>query len=492
MRRADLKMKRIMKNIKIIALFIGALTLYSCSSDFLSPAPKSAIGGDDYFSNEQELETGVINMYDGIQGMNFSTQGSNTYNSIQLEYQLTEMRSDNTRTKGSEGEPAEFESFSVQSTNGVVANYYMSMYNVVFRANLVLANLDVASSAAATRFEGEAKFVRAYAYFNLVRLYGDIPMATEVITPTNEDVAFTRVATSEVYNLIISDLTTAIANLDNGSKTRASQAAAQAMLAKVHLTLGNYTEAQDLCEDVMAGGFSLMPNFHDVFYSERNDEIIFAIGYLGDNDNDSQNFSAEMTHLGRSSGLNYLTNEMINAFTAYGGAERTGLSYRPDPVRTDGAMQVQKFVSDGFTFNDGTSDITVGSTSSDLTKAGNDWIVLRYADVLLMHVEAIMGAAPSTSDATALTSFQAVRDRAGLTTPVSTITRNDLLNERRVELAFENHRLFDLIRMGVAETVLGDFATANGYSFSATDLLLPIPQREIGLSKGLMSQNPGY
>ena len=85
-----------------------------------------------------------------------------------------------------------------------------------------------------------------------------------------------------------------------------------------------------------------------------------------------------------------------------------------------------------------------------------------------------------------------VRDRAGLTDPVTNISLQDLLDERRAELAFENHRLFDLMRLGVAESVLGDFASDNGYTFSATDLLLPIPESEIGLSKGRMSQNPGY
>jgi len=473
-----------MKKLKILALAFLSVQLYSCSDEFLSPAPISAIGGDSFFANEKELETAVINMYDGIQGVNSSTQ-SNSNNAIQSEFQVTEMRSDNTRTKSSEGEPAQFENFSIESTNGIVANYYTSFYNVIFRANLVLENLAVASDATASLFEGEAKFVRAYAYFNLVRLFGDIPLVESVILPTDGVSAFTRIAVSEVYTLIVSDLTNAVASLDNTHKNRASQAAAQALLAKVHLTLGNYTEALGLCEDVMAGGFALEPNFQDVFYAENNDEIIFSIGFIGDNTVDSQNFSTEMTHLGRSSGLNYVTDEAISAFATFGGADRTALSYRPDPVQAL-QWQVQKFVSDGV------PNLGIESTSGDLTLAGNDWIVLRYADVLLMHAEATLAGGPLTTDATSLAAFQQVRDRAGLTTPVTSISKQDLLDERRVELAFENHRLFDLIRMGEAENVLGAFATSNGFSFSATDLLLPIPQREIGLSLGVMTQNPGY
>ena len=131
--------------------------------------------------------------------------------------------------------------------------------------------------------------------------------------------------------------------------------------------------------------------------------------------------------------------------------------------------------------------------TSNPRAAGNDWIVIRYADVLLMHVEAIMAGKNSTSVQAALDSFELVRLRAGLLgDDDGTITKQELLDERRVELAFENHRLFDLIRLGAAQDVLSAFSAANGYSFNSTDILLPIPQREINLSRGMMQQNPGY
>ena len=141
-------------------------------------------------------------MYDGLQGVN-DTQ-SNSNHGTQVEYQVTEMRSDNTRTKVSEGEPSQFESFSVQSTNGIVYDYYRSSYDVIFRANTVLENLEAASPEAVGKFEGEAKFVRAYTYFNLVRLWGPIPLVDRVISITDEDVQFTRVDVATIYGLIIS------------------------------------------------------------------------------------------------------------------------------------------------------------------------------------------------------------------------------------------------------------------------------------------------
>lgn len=481
-----IKTENIMKLIKILAILSIVLCVSSCGTDFLEPAPTAAISGSTFYSNDAELEAAVINMYDGIQGINASEDSDSDLNhAIQIEFFLTEMRSDNTRTKSSEGEPAQFENFTVRATNGIVADYYTSFYNVIFRANIVLENLDAASEANAAKFEAEAKFVRAYANFNLVRLFGDIPLIDRVVAPLETEIQFTRVAKSTVYDLIISDLSFAAGELDNTYKTRASKAAAQALLAKVYLTLGNYTEAQGLLEAVMGSGFTLQSNFKDVFYNEENSEIIFAIGFLPDNANDSQNFSAEwLNSIGRSSGVNYVTPEARAALDALGG-DRTMFSYRQDQRQLT-EYQVVKYLPDG------DASLGIAPTSVNPTSAGNDWIVLRYADVLLMHVEAIMAGASFTTNSQAIASFQKVRNRAGLTDPVTSISKQELLNERRVELAFENHRIFDLIRFGVAQEVLSAFSEANDYSFSATDLLLPIPQREVNLSKGLLSQNPGY
>lgn len=468
-----------MKHLKYLALFFVGALITSCEDDFLEPVLSSAINGGSYYNNATELETAVVNMYDGLQGVNSTSAGDN--HATQVEFYLTEMRSDNTRTKAQEGEAAQFESFAVEATNGIVADYYRSFYNVIFRANLVLANLEAAGTSAA-QFEAEAKFVRAYAYFNLVRLYGDIPLVTSLTGPADTDVAYTRVASDEVYELIQADLNTAISGLDNTYRTRASKAGAQALLAKVELTLGNYGEARSLLESVVAtGNYSLESNFHDVFYDEDNSETIFSIGYETGGI-DSQNFSAEwLNAVGRTSGVNYVTADVRTAFDTYGG-NRTVVSFRQDESQAT-EYQVAKYFPNG----------ELGPQyASDPTKAGNDWIVLRYADVLLMHVESILAGSNATTDAAALASFQAVRDRAGLPTAVTEVTKDMLLNERRVELAFENHRLFDLMRMGAAQDVLSAFSSTNGYGFSSTDLLLPIPQVEIGLSKGALSQNPGY
>lgn len=465
-------------------LFVALVALVSsCESDYLEPVPTSVISSANYYTTPEEVETAVINIYDGIQGV--FDFGMDENRALQLEFYLTEMRSDNTRTKSSEGEAAQFESFAVEATNGIVANYYQSYYNVIYRANVALENIAAAGDMA-DKLEAEAKFLRAYAYFNLVRLFGDIPLVDRVISPADKATAYTRVSTSQIYDLIVSDLTAAAAGLDNSSSYRASKAAAQTLLAKVHLIKGNYLEAQQLCEAVVgSGNYSLEANFKDVFYNEGNDEVIFAVGYIGDSD-ESQNFSSEFLNaVGRTSGVNYVTQDAKAALDAMGG-DRTMYSYRVDSGQTT-QNQVAKYIPNG------DAALGIEATSSDPQKAGNDWVVLRYADVLLLHVEAIMAGGNSTSSAAALSSFNAVRNRAGLADDSdSSITKQELMDERRVELAFENHRLFDLMRMGAAQEVLSAFATSTGVSFTSSDLLLPIPQREINLSGGEMKQNPGY
>ena len=473
-----------MKNFKYLILLLSVITAFSCE-DFLEPEPVSTASTENFYRNDDEILGGIFNIYDGLQGVNDTRSSSN--HSTQIEFYVTEMRSDNTRSKNAEGEAGQFDAFAVQSTNGLVADHYRSFYNVIFRANTVLENLDNATEENKDKFEAEAKFLRAYVYFNMVRLYGDIPLLDRTITPDEEEISYTRVPTSEVYDLIISDLTTAVEVLDNSNgRNRASKASAQALLAKVYLTLENYLPAQQLLEEVMQSGFSLASNFNDVFYDENNQEVIFAIGYKEGILLDSQNFSAEFLNgVGRTVGVNYVTDNML-AFMNANAGDRLETSLRADPAQPS-ETQVAKF------FPNGDSGGADGRTFSfDARLAGNDWIVLRYADVLLMHVEAIMAGADETTNAEAINSFQLVRDRAGFTDPVSSIDKEDLLAERRAELAFENHRLYDLIRFGKAIEILGDFALDIGANFSSNDLLLPIPQLEISLSNGLMQQNPGY
>ena len=142
-----------MKYLNIIALILVGATLGSCEKDYLAPDLTSAVNAQNYFNSSAEIEAAVINMYDGLQGANSTSANDN--HATQIEFYLTEMRSDNTRLNTRRAS-AQFESYNVVATNGIVADYYRSFYNVIFRANLVMANLDASADQAAA-FEAEAK-----------------------------------------------------------------------------------------------------------------------------------------------------------------------------------------------------------------------------------------------------------------------------------------------------------------------------------------------
>lgn len=483
-----------MKYFQYILFTLVGLVLYSCDDEFLNPLPDSAIVVDAFFSSDDDVLAGIIGIYDAIQGVNVNTESNTTrFNrGIQFEFMMTEMRSDNTRTATLEGSRADFHRYRVDANNVQSEDFYQSMYEIIFRANNVLNFIDVADASNQAAYTAEAKFLRAFAYFKLVRLYGAVPLVTEVVAPTDNEKLFTRASEEQVYQQIVADLQEAVNNLDNSFKSRASKAAAQGILAKVYLSQPNpdYPAAQQLCEAIInSGEFSLEDSFHDVFYSELNDEIIFAIQYEFGNVQESQGFSAEFTatvRQGRQDGLNIVNSNLVEDFIKIGG-NRTEVSYVTFPTYTE----VTKFLPEG-------SDVSVFPPTYGQSpgNAGNDVIVLRYADVLLLHAEAILAGGGQTSDGSAIESFMKVKARAGFD-PIddrpSSLTKEVLLAERRVELAFENQRFYDLLRFGLADAILSAHAADNGYTdYNPRKLLLPIPAREINLSGGLLTQNPGY
>lgn len=484
-----------MKYIKYLVFAIAAVTVTSCDEEFLNPLPDTVVSLDSFFASDDDVLAGIHGVYDALQGTNESTVTNiGTANrGVQFEHLLTEHRTGNTRNATLEGSKSDFHRYIVEANNVESEDYYQSMYQVIFRANNILNNyIDVADESNQASYSAELKFLRAYAYFKLVRLFGDVPLVTAPVDPTNVEAVFTRVAQAQVYEQIVADLQEAVDILDNSHKARASKAAAQGILAKVYLSQAtpNYSGAEALCEAIIAStAFSLMGNYSDVFYDELNSEIIFAIQYIATDASESQGFSAEFTsstRAGREDGQNIVNTNLFNDFAAFGG-NRTAVSITDLGFLENDENEVTKFLPEGTDLTASPIDYGVGRN------AGNDYIALRYADVLLMHVEATMIGGPATVDPDAIASFQEVRNRAGLTTAVASITKADLMTERRVELAFENQRYFDLIRFGEMDNVLSAHSTEMGYIYSSqTARFLPIPQREINLSSGLLTQNPGY
>ena len=190
---------------------------------------------------------------------------------------------------------------------------------------------------------------------------------------------------------------------------------------------------------------------------------------------DSESHSFAMTLQGPSNGVNIATLEFLEV-----------MNPELQPVRFYASI-------DALSFNP--SDITNDTFNAKFPTDGeigdNDWIVLRYADVLLLYAEAIMGAADSTTDTRAIDAFNQVRARAGLE-EVANLTKQELLDERKVEFAYENQRLYDLIRFGEADNVLQNFSNQNSLFYTSERKYLPIPQRELDNLPNFYTQNPGY
>ncbi|GEP51145.1 membrane protein [Flavobacterium noncentrifugens] len=448
-----------MRNIKytVLALLLAGFAS-SCGKDDLELVPISSISEEQFFNNDSDILGAVIAIYDGLQAVPLR------------EFTLTEMRSDNAKSNLGEGEFKQLETFEVQPTNSVVNDYWSANYNVIYRANVVLKNIDVmADQAKKLNYIGEAKFARALSHFNLVRAFGDIPVIDKVIGIGDKSY-FAKSPAAAAYALIESDLKEAIENLPLKSATtfgRASKQAAQGILAKVYMTQHRYSDALPLLTALVGDtGYSLSANYRDVFYVEKNNEILFAIPYTADSSTESEDFSYNMTVAG---GLNYVTPNFATFMNA-------------DPLDTRRLTNINQ-----------TTPAQNGkwvNTAAAPRLSGNDWIVLRLADIYLMYTEAVMGTANSTTDAQAIFYYDKVRNRAFVAPVTSTeITKTQLLNQRRAELAYENQRLYDLIRFGQAETVLSAYSV----TFQAPkDLLLPIPQTQINVSSGILVQNPLY
>jgi starch-binding outer membrane protein, SusD/RagB family len=400
--------------------------------------------------------------------------------------------------------------FITTTDNRGVLDLYQGPAPGILYANLVLQkvpDIDM-DEMLKNRILGEAKFLRAYYYFVLVRFFGDVPLILEPQTP-GDDLRPVRTPKADVYNQIITDLEEAIAQLPTREEYavadigRASKGSAVGMLAKVYLTLGNWEKALEFCNQVETLGYTLNTDYAANFNpgAENTEESLFEVQYLSPVNNfwDDANQSSWTTNFmgPRDSpltavgwGWNQPTQEFVDSYeegdlrkdvTIFyeGGPQFDGKDYKASMSYVTG-YSVRKFVLP-------TTYVPTGSSGSPL-----NWPVLRYADVLLMKAEALNELGRTSEGETPL---NAVRSRAGLD-PVQTGLSKDefrkaVIHERRIELAFEGHRWFDLVR--VQNGIFGlEFLHSIGKT-NATEkhLLFPIPQAERDVNPNL-TQNPGY
>lgn len=504
--------------------FLAAAALLLTTSCDLDQFPYSEVAADEYVKDDATLNTLVMGAYNGL------------HNVMYYEWAVTELRSDNTRmhlnnsTSSQSKLVEQLDQGVINSEHAWVSDYWNSSYAVIARCNNVLQYLDKASSAESRNmYRGEALFLRSLQYFNLVRLWGPVFKVTEKVT-SDEARYMQRSTTDEIYALIEGDLNDIIDNSllpvrqNDANVGRADLIAAKALLAKVyatHYSMGepNYKRAAELCLEVLrsenAGNptsGSMMVPYADVFSTanEMNREIIFAVRYIGGNVGLGSPFgnlfaptnNGANVILGTSSNYNFPSDNIMAAYERNGGADKRKdvnvaegyFNSNTGEMVTRNARHIRKY----FNIDQATNPIT---TQYD---GDADWPVIRVADIALLYAELTNELNGPSQEA--FTYLNMVRERAGLTALGSADVssrydfREAVRNERRLELAFENQRWFDLLRWGIARETVNDYIASEAfygnYSYVVNpladwQLMLPVPIDVININPNA-AQNVGY
>ncbi|MHA4843612.1 RagB/SusD family nutrient uptake outer membrane protein [Flavitalea antarctica] len=481
-------------NIIYSLMIFGSLLVGSCKKDFLDLTPISSVTTDNFYQNANDIKNAMNGVYASLQ-----IPGIHINN-----YIFGDIRSDDTQpvASGSVTDQDEFDRFYIRTTNPFILARWNDCYRGISRCNAVLDRIGEIEMDAALkdRTIAETKFIRGLLYFHLVRTFGDVPLVVTEIKDPDEGYEYGRNPKAEVYAQIEKDLTEASAALPlsyTGSDIgRATQGAAKALLGKVLLTQKKFSEAAARLKEVISSNvYGLLPNYADVFRvaNKNNKESVFEVqfrsGGVGEGNPWPNSFSPE------NSG---------NAVIAFGGdgnnqpsVEMTN-AYEPNDRRRPLSLATSYLNASGNTiqYNFVKKYYDVPATKND---NGNNIPVIRYADVILMYAECVNEAGYQPAGE-AMNYLNEVRVRAGLPVKTSTDIPNQqafrlaMEQERRVELAFEGHRWYDLVRTDRAIPVLNSKKDQLRLVrlINANDMVYPIPQSQIDINKTKITQNPGY
>ncbi|RKD90709.1 RagB/SusD family nutrient uptake outer membrane protein [Mangrovibacterium diazotrophicum] len=499
---------------KLIYLVLGVcLGLTSCSDDFLTLYPETVISAGDFYETEADFQLAIVGNYVPLR--NLYGTGAADYGA----WSMGEMRSDNTgfiyNTSNRGYADREYvDQFIDDSNGGPVSNKYQNDFIIIGRANQILKYIDDAdiSDDARNNYKGQALFLRAFAYFDLVQYFGGVPLVTT--PPTSyEETLQTRATVAEIYTQIIADATLAAEILPSFSeqeKGYVANGAAYTLLGNAYLVLEEWANAETALSNV--SGYSLQSDYAAIFdpSNKNNSEMIFEVQYSDDlsasaNSMFAYNFLPILSNPGVISGFpNGNTN-------GYGGwntpTPEMIAAYESGDLRFDASIQF--YSGEGYDNIPYVKKYVHGAVQHQVTD--DDWPVYRYAEVLLMIAEAKNEQGDVSGALTYLNMVHA-HSRTGLSAlsiSDQTAMREAIMTERRVELAFENKRWPDLVRWGnAAEVMSAQFAkikanptdyyypagvelASTAYNFQDFRLLFPIPEREINIYPNI-EQNPGY
>lgn len=440
-----------MKFYKIIYLLLLVFAI-GCEGE-LEIEPEQSISGDVAVTSESNIENILIGAYDE------AGQAASYGGRLQLMADLLGS-GDYNSWSGTFSQPREVKNKTMLADNTFVRDFWNNAYEVINQANLVINNVDIITSDTdkKNRIEGEAKFLRALNYFDLVRHFSSgskgVPVRTEGILDYSGDLSIARNSVSEVYSLIESDLESAISLLPEENDFFADKYAAQALMARVQLQQGNFAAARDAANSVITNsGHSLTSSYATAFNNDADSsEDIFAFQVTSQTG----------------------TNQLITFYADEGNGGRGG-----DVTITDTYVSLFDIGDERglFFYPSGQSGERL---TSKYTNEFANIALIRLAEMYLIRAEANLEVGSTTGD-TPLNDVNTVRARSGAPA-LSSVTVDDVLNERVLELAFEGFSIHDVIRTK---------GSVDGFSYDAPELVMPIPQAEMD-TNAQMEQNPGY
>ena len=492
-----------MKKIKIALYALLTLTMVNCSDDFLDKTQPDTINTGNYPKTGEELITLVNGAYQPL-------QRPKLYNMRMWTSDIFAGNSIVGAGGGDDGlETTQLSNFVTSTDNQGVLDLWRGPWPGILSSNIIIKtaptlNID---DTLRNRSLGEAYFLRAHYYFILVRFFGDVPLVTEP-QDVNGDLYPARAPKTEIYKLIISDLEKAIQFLPtkqqygDSDKGRASKGAAIGALAKVYLTLGQWQKVVDLTTQLEGMGYTLNTDYSDNFNinKENSAESLFEVQYASDggydfwsNENQASWTSTFMgprgaNFVGGGWGWNQPTQEFVNSYETGDKRKEKTIFYEGCPDY-DGKEYKANYSLTGYNVK---KFLVPLSAFPSYDNSPLNFPIMRYSEVLLMKAEALNELGQTSL---AIVPLNLVRGRAGLAAVTSglsqTAFRDKVLHERRMELAFEGQRWFDLIRVNDGQYGLNFLHSIGKTNASTKHLLLPIPQIERDRNPNL-TQNPGY
>lgn len=511
------------KNI-FFSLLIG-ISLFGCSD--LKEEPVGLLAPESFFTSLDKVETAVNGAYGHMEHRFFMSREMSM--SLMLASDMVDLNKNVTNA-----ERVQFNEVSILADNANIASYWPKCYQIIGAANQAIAGakLVTAEDSKKNPIVAKAYFARAFVYYHLVRQFGDIPYLSEPVTDVQAAATIGKTKAADVYTKIIADLKFAKEWLPNTQVSRAipAKSAASAFLADVYLTMGDfekaYAEAKEIIDNKTIYNLDLEPDFQNLFDASKVDaskEPIFVIDFIGMSDGDQgRDYQAAFTGIRNDAQYGYgggwsVSVPSLNVYKTWSGRDyRKTVSLDTTAVFKGVVVSYDKFTNTGiggFASGDNRPHIAKYTRKAGVAAEGNgrttksNYIMMRYAEVLLIAAEAKNEISPGSTEADGYVNAVRKRARDGKAGSVPSAVpanvtpgmskdafRTMVLEERKWELAFEFKRWYDIARRKLGPTVFGasGLEGAKAKFNAATNYLFPLPANELVRNPNLLPQNAGY